>query len=235
MSVRNETEAKRIVEEVFRNFDDLRTESEKQVRILYGQHKDDLLRDLEILKLDKQWAVPGPEMERWSHDAQGGAAVDLMFSIVVHSARQTEKGDRLESGCSWLQGQYNKDNLVSEAMRRVLVTRPYVGVWGLFKPFQLPTDDKLAEAYEKTYFPMRLEVDTPQLSAMYEDGGKTKLAVRKFKRTMANIAMLYDKQPEKRRKPMTIWDEDYAGHRGAFKTGEWSEKELYGDQMTCWY
>ena len=235
MSERSETEAKRIVDEVFSGFADLRAEDDKNVRILYGRHAEDLLKDLEALKLDKQWAVPGAEMERWSHDAQRGATVDLMFSIVPHSARQAEKGDRLESGGSWLQGQYDKDNLVSEAMRRVLVTRPYVGVWELFNPFQLPTDDKLAEAYEKTYFPMRLEVDTPQTSAMYEDGGKTKLAVRKFKRTMANIAMLYDKQPDKRRKPMDIWDEDYAGYRGAFKTGEWTDKELYGDEMTCWY
>ena len=122
-------------------------------------------------------------------------------------------------------------------MRRVLVTRPYVGVWEIFNPFQPPTTGgaEAMLAYEKAHFPLRLEVDTPETCAFYEDGGKTKLAVRKFKRTMASIATLYDKQPEKRRKPMTIWDEDYAGYRGAFKTGEWSEKELYGDQMTCWY
>lgn len=235
MTVYAESEVKRIVQEVFSGFQDLRQRDLRDTRILYGTHDVDLIADLGKLNLDKKWAVPGPEMERWSHDAQRGTAVDLMFSIVPYQVRSAATADALEPGCAWAWNQLDAEKVLSETIVRVLCTRPYAGVWLLLNPFKPPTDEKLYEAYERAYFPLRAEVDTPQTTAFYEDHGRATLAVRCYEQTLANIATTFDKKPERRRRPMDIWAEDYEGYRNAFKTGEWTEKELYGAKLKVWH
>lgn len=233
--IRQGADIKNKIEEVFTLFEQLRLDDEKLTDTLYGRHGDRLDAALEKAEFRRRIIVASADMEKYSHDAEQASRVSLVFSIASRERERQSLADDAEVGAAWFWNEVDKGGQQSQTIRRALVARSFAAVWVYLNPFKLPSEPSEREAYLKSYFPIRIEVDAARASAFLENQGRVTLAVRKVEKTIVEIVHDYNKRPDKKdRNPLQIWNEDFPHLRAGHATDSWSEKDQLGKLLTLW-
>lgn len=219
MTVYEGKEARESIRTLMDTFATLRSEDNFNQRVLTGRHKDDLVKDLVALGMTKQAAMPSHAIDFYAHQAQVHMAQDLPFRVLDLTGDSPARADKLEVAATGAWQMLNPSGIIGHAIDRIMIARPFVGVFMVPVPFKVPSKDKMSKAnaeYRATYFPARLELDNGHQSAFFEEYGRVPVVVREYVRDLMDVMADYNKKPGEDRTPFQILEQDFPWLRANF-------------------